>query len=266
LPGIMRIARLIVAVIIAAGAASAHAACRTDVEMCAAKSPWFAGNFVTVLVEAQGKGERGFLTFSLPDPSNLKIDSEYSEQGQTRRSSVLLVDDQVMLTRDIAPEKGREIYALDGPVLIYQLVINLLSAAFPEGPDDFKGKSVVDLEEGRRTIAVSTAFSSGLYRAPWRLTGSIRRTNLQSITYAFEFEYSAGGSRKTLALNGLWAKSNPAPAIDPNLNLADWVAYALDDYTIRQDSDRVSSGAKAIPAIATSLGELQQALRRKQRR
>ena len=44
------------------------------------------------------------------------------------------------------------------------------------------------------------------------------------------------------------------------------VAYALDDYTIRQDSDRVSSGAKAIPAIATSLGELQQALRRKQRR
>lgn len=257
---ITRIANIVAGLVVAAAAISANAACRTSDAICAAGSPWFSATHFTVQIEFPGTGEGGSLAFSFAETGSLAIDSELTEQGQTKKGKILLLDNRLLLT-DFEPEKDREIYALDSPVLIYQLAITLLSTAFPEGPQDFKGKSIVDLEERMRGIAVATSSTSGLYRAPWRVTGLIGRRDPQSIDYAFNFECSfGGGQQRTLALRGVWTKSSPA-VFDPTLSVKDWKAYVLEGYTASQDGTTISGAPKAIPAIKTTLGELQQFLR-----
>ena len=258
---ITRIASTIAGLVFAAIALCSHAACRSDNAICVADSPWFSATHFTVQIEFPGTDDRGSLSFAFADPGSLTIDSEQVEQGQARKAKILLINSRLMLT-DFEPEKGREIYALDSPVLLYQLAISLLATAFPEGPQDFKGKSVVELEDRKRGIAVGTSSMSGLYRAPWHVTGSIRRKDMQSIEYDFEFDSVFGdGQQRTLALKGVWTKSFPAVFDHPTQSLKDWKAYSLEGYTLRPDGPTMSDGAKALPPITSTLGELLQSLR-----
>jgi len=257
---VTRIGTIIAALIVATVAMSANAACRSADTICVANSPWFAATQFTVQIEFAGTSDRGSLSFSFAEPGSMAIDSELADEGVPRKRKILLLDNQLLLT-NFEPERDREIYALDSPVLIYQLAITLLSTAYPEGPQDFKGKSVVDLEERKRGIAVATSSTTGLYRAPWRATGSISRRDPQSIDYAFDFESQFGaGQQRTLTLKGVWTKSNPV-TFDPALSLKEWNAYMLDGYTTRQDSNAVSDGARPISKPSSTLGELQQILR-----
>src|SRR5512143_2171666 len=59
----MRIVNAIAGLIMAAAAISVNAACRIDVEICAAGSPWFSASFFTVQIEFPGTEERGSLAF-----------------------------------------------------------------------------------------------------------------------------------------------------------------------------------------------------------
>lgn len=259
--GITRIARTLAGLVFAAAAFSTNAACRSEEAICAADSPWFSATHFTVQIEFPGTDERGSLAFAFADAGSLAIDSEQVEQGESRKGKILLINSRLMLT-DFEPEKGREIFALDSPVLLYQLAITLLATAFPEGPQDFKGKSVVELEDRKRGIAVGTSSTSGLYRAPWHVMGSIRRKDPQSIEYDFEFEsFFGGGQQRTLGLKGVWTKSFPAVFDHPTQSLKDWKAYSLEGYTVRQDGPRMSDGAKAIAPITSTLGELLQSMR-----
>lgn len=259
--GIMRIAGSLVGLFLVAVAATAQAACRSEFEVCAAGSPWLLANNATIRVEFAGTSERALLALSFPAPNNVLIDREHRERDSTTRGKVLFVDGQIMLTKDVELEKGREIYALDGPLLFYQLAISLLAAAFPEGPEDIKRRNIVDLEEGRRGILVETSSASGFFGAPWRMKGSVNRESQQSIAYVFDFEFTSDGTRRALVLSGVWG-SDRAESPDPDLSLKDWNVFALEPRTIRQGG----TTARRYEAVAMSpfpgtLGGLRDALR-----
>ena len=254
---------IVMAVLVTAAAAtSAQGACRVESEICAAGSPWLRANNATVRVEFAGTGERAVLAFSFLSPSNVVIDTEHHEKDKAKSGRVLLVDGQMMLTRDVELEKGREIQALDGPLLFYQLAISLLSTAFPEGPDGVQRRSIVDLEEGRRGIFVETSSTSGFFGAPWHMKGSVNRTSPDSIAYAFEFEFTSAKSRRELRLDGTWS-SDAAKALDPALSLMGWTAFFLEPRVNREGGGMIRSyEAKATTALpAITLGELRDALR-----
>ncbi len=258
---IMRIANTVASLTLAAVAAFAHAACRNEFEVCAAGSPWSKATAATVRMEFAGTNASALLAFSFPSPNNVVIDREHHEQDKTTIGKVLLVDGRVMLTKDLELENGREIYAMDGPLLIYQLAVSLLATGFPEGPEEIRRKSIVNFEEQKRGISVETSSATGFFGAPWRVQGTVDPISTQSFAYTFEFEFSADGSRRELALSGIW-RSDPTPAPDPGLTLKDWHAFTLVPKTITRGGTRMLGfEAKPTAEVPTTLGELRNSLR-----
>lgn len=241
----------------------AHALCRTQVEVCAS-GPWLSATALTIEIATPGSSDHGLLTFAIPEPGSVVIDSDLTENSALVRSRVVLLDERVLLTKGVDTISGREIDAVDAPMLLHQLVVALLATGFPEGPNDLRRRSIIDVEETRRGIAVATSSATGFYRAPWRASGQIQRTDGQTISYAFDFEYSlATGARRNLSLKGTWTKAFPPP-LDAAMSLAGWSAYTLENYTLWPESARSAvPTAKALTPMPTTLGELRQTIRRR---
>jgi hypothetical protein len=256
------VATLVCACLLSA-AGLAHALCRSQVEVCAS-GPWLSATALTIEIEAPGGGDKGVLTFAFPEPGTVLIDSDLNENGALTRSRVLLLDERVLLTKGVDTIAGRETDVVDAPMLLHQLVVALLATGFPEGPNDLRRRSIVDVEETRRGIAVATSSASGFYRAPWRANGSIQRADPQTVSYSFEFEYSlATGARRNLSLKGTWTKSFPPP-LDAAMPLAGWTGYALDNYALWPEGAQPAVPAtRMLTQSFSTLGELRQTFRRR---
>jgi len=240
-----------------------HALCRAQVEVCAS-GPWLSATSLSIEIETPGSSDKGVLAFAFPEPGTVSIDSDLSENGALTRSRVLLLDERVLLTKGVDTIAGRETDAVDAPMLLHQLVVALLATGFPEGPNDLRRRSIVDVEETRRGISVATSSASGFYRAPWRANVQIERTDAQTISYAFDIEYSlATGARRNLSLKGTWSKSFPPP-LDPAMPLAGWATYTLENYALWPEGPQNAVPlAKPLAHSAATLRELRQTIRRR---
>lgn len=73
------------------------------------------------------------------ESGDMQIDTEISFDGSKKTGKILMVAGRVMATYGDIGEPGYEIDALDGAILQQQLVLRLLGAALPAGPQAVKG-------------------------------------------------------------------------------------------------------------------------------
>jgi hypothetical protein len=257
------VATAIAGIGLAAAAVTAHGACKAEFEVCAAGSPWLRAKSAAVNVEFLGTGEQNFATYRFFAPDSVMIEREQRMPNLATTGKVLLVDGRVLLARDFELEKGREIQAVDGPLLMYQLAVALLASAIPEGPDQLRRRSLVDVEDRQRGILLETPSTMGFLGAPWRAKGFVDPQSEQRITYAFELEYWSDGAPRELTMSGTWSRESAAEP-DPALSLREWKAFTLEPRTIQQRGYTTRAfEAKAIGVVALTLGDLRDALRRK---
>lgn len=259
-----QITALAAILVVGAGAASVESTdCDDESFICAKGSPWYQATEATIRISSAGSSDYEQWRFMFPDAHSLSLDLDTKVQGRSETGKILLLSGRVMLTKGFSPAKGYEIDALDLPILNYQLVVTLLSQAFPSGPDKFAGKHTVDLAEQKRGIRIATTSAEGRYPSPWGLKGEMERRSVETIGFSFTFSYVAGAAQHSVLINGEWKKTGTSPRLDPSMSLEGWGFYTLGGISIKRKGATIFDyGAQSQPTSIRTLGELQESIRK----
>lgn len=230
-------------------------------DICAAGSPWYSANSIQLAVGQPNVADRTKFSLTVPDPQNLVIDLDNVFQGKSQKGTIKLVEGRAMLTHGLSLEKGYEIDALDGPILTYQILVSLLSQAIPAGPDRFSGTKAINLKEKKRGIRIATMSASGYFGAPWTLTGTVSRSDTETVTFSLSFTYTQDKTPSILSFDGSWKKLRQAPQIDSAMSLQGWQLHLLGPVEIKQEGSTIFDyAAQSKPTPVGTLGELRKSI------
>jgi hypothetical protein len=233
------VALLIVALAFTPAASGEDCRSRKSGDICAAGSPWW--DFTALRVHVRGDDE-ATTTMTMHGGNDFSIDLE---DARAPRGQIIVLAGRALLMRDVTHEPGYEIDALDGAVLMHQLVVTLLDQAFPRGPDAVRNSASNDVAEKNRAIGLATASASGRLEAPWSLTGKARRAGTR-IEYELSFESTAAGATKSIRADGFWETAPDVPALNDRMPLDGWTVHWLAPMTSQSNEGTILDyGAKA---------------------
>ena len=250
LPGLtlLRLARGLCVAALLATSISVSASCDKDPE-CDDVSAWAVFTRVALRQSVSGS-DRAIEWLGSFDHETLDVSIDIATHGakEPMAGTVGLVGGQVMLTRGLSLQPGREIDALDAPVLSMRLVMILLKRAFPKGPDEIVGPTDVD-QAGRVGIKYATPSASGYIPAPWHVKGKVSR--LADGTLPFELALSFPLQRQdkqrgslTINMKGELAMLG-RPVFRDTDSLEGWTTYGLGPQQTKQGSSTILDyGAK----------------------
>lgn len=195
-------------------------------DICASGSPWYKFTRLTVQpLDASLPST----TLTLHGGDDLSVDvTSAGDKGPLGR--MIVVDGRALLMRDVPHEAGYEIDALDGPVLMSQLVVTLLDQAFPAGPTAVRARHPVKVEQKARAIRIATASAGGRFEAPWVLTGTVRR-QAERIEYDLRFSARTAEGPYLLSARGLWQKEAKPASLQEDMRLDGWTVHWLGPMT-----------------------------------
>lgn len=236
-------------------ASASHAQdCRnqTTGDICGTGSSWRDLTRFRLRVHSEGHDSTTTLTMHGRDDFSIDIDDTPMTHG-----TIVVIGGRAMLMKDVAHDTGYEIDALDGPVLLHQLVMTLLDQAFPQGPPSVAADSVpIKIVQKTRSIRIATQSAEGHLGAPWTLTGTARRTR-DRIDYDLQFVFTVDGSSKSMVCTGFWEKALAAPPLDDNMSLDGWSLHWLAPITSTSDQGTILQyGAKPVSEHWPNLGAL----------
>lgn len=218
---------------------------------------WYAANVFKLVTARPGSSDVSRFTMTVHDPHNLTI--EVDNPGQ--KGTIKLVEGRAMLTRGLALGPGSEIDALDGPVLNFQLVISLLARAVPAGPDKMTGTQEITLDEKERPLQVATKSASIEVSPPWSLSGSLSRTDEETIDFKLRLSYERDKTPFETSYEGSWQHLKQAPGQDYAMALSGWNFYSLGVRVTALDGKTGAHSTAPPPAPVATLGELRDAIR-----
>jgi len=207
-------------------------------EICVAGSPWT--DFTRFRVEPHGKGISGATTLTMHGRDDFTIDVE---DGRGPPGTIIVIGGHAMLMKDVEYEAGYEIDALDGTVLIHQLVMTLLDQAFPKGPSSVGASVPIKLTQKKRAIRIATPSAEGGFPAPWTLTGTAHREG-DRVEYDLRFIVSAETPARSFQFTGYWEQA-PVPPIEDDMPLDGWTVHWLTPLTSASEQGTILDyGAK----------------------
>jgi len=210
-------------------------------DICGAASPW--SNFTQFRLQLRDEGHSQTMVMTMHGSDDFSIDIE---DVSGTRGTIIVVGGRAMLMKGVEHEAGYEIDALDGPVLMHQLVITLLDQAFPNGPTSVVGSVPIKLVQKERAIRIATQSAGGRLEAPWSLMGTSRRAD-NRIEYDLQFVLTADRSTKSLGFTGFWEKAPAVPLLDDHMSLDGWTVHWLSPMTSTSEQGTVLDyGAKPV--------------------
>lgn len=149
-------------------------------------------------------------------------------EGQAR-GTVAMVGGRVMLARGMPLEPGREIEAVDWPLLHIQLAMIVLGRVVPGGPDALKGERRID-HAGKAPIDYRTPSASGRIAMPWHVRGSVAKLPTGAVAYDLSITAPAAegpaGATTKLQLQGEMSMLGREVFPD-EAPLAGWSVYSV---------------------------------------
>lgn len=251
------------------GIHTGHSAdCDADIKAgCASNTTWYDAKRARLGLREQDVADYSDWLFTIPDPLNLSVQIDQKHGDETTSGTVMLVSGRLMMTKGLDMNPGYEIDLLDGPILIYQLAINLLDKAFPTGPATIVAEHGVDRTEEAEGIHVATMSASGQFQPPWTLTGKVSRASDESISFDLAFTFPAGGENRTWHLSGLWENPVVVPDFDDSMSLEEWNIHSLGPISIKRDGGSiVDYGAEKIVLDIKTLRQLKDYVQAQEKR
>lgn len=195
-------------------------------DICASGSPWY--EFTRIHIEPLDKSGSSTTMTLYPDHDfSLHIGAD---AGDGTQGDIIVIAGRAMLTRGVPHEKGSEIDALDGSVLVSQLVVTLLDQAFPKGPESVRTNHQVRVVQKKRAVRIATASASARFEAPWTLTGTVQRADGR-IGYDLQFRSGSPDGTNSFQISGYWVKESIPPHVDEEMSLEGWTLYWLGPMT-----------------------------------
>src|SRR5437763_6397620 len=177
-------------------------------------SEWYKATRVSL--RAQEQGSVSTTTYEISGSQELKITMDAKgKQGQQETGEIMLINGQSkwMLAKNVPFEKGYEIDALDGPVLELKLVLELLRAAAPGGPNEIRKRTTFNVDDKPRPISVNTASASGGIEAPWTLQATIEPITTDQWSFELTVKHD-----ETVHMNGTWQKEAAPPVFGDDIS------------------------------------------------
>jgi hypothetical protein len=235
-----------------AAAARANRANQKNAATVKTDNEWYSPTRASISM--QDKGATGTILYEISGNQDLKITMDTVEKGKKQTAEMMVINGQSqwMLAKNVPLETGYEIDALDGAVLSLKLALELLRSAAPGGPSAIKQKSIFDVKEDRRSIAVNTASASGGLEAPWTLHATIEPTSADQWSFDLAAKHD-----ETMHIKGTWEKETTPPMFGDDISLEGWQVLSIGPIkTTDGNSTILDYGAQVSKNHPKTLGEL----------
>lgn len=217
-------------------------------DICVAESPWLEANAAALGVTEPGSDNYSNWRFIFSDQHNLSIEKDEKYNGKRSKGTIMLVGGQMLFAKGLTIKEGSETEEIDGAILMYQLVIDLLDQAISGGPDSVKGKIKIRHKEKKRGIKTMTPSASGYFAAPWEITGVVEREDDELINYSFTFKFSEEKKTRTLKLKGYWIKSKKRALFSDKMDIKGIKIYSIGSGLVKQTFKTLGDLRKYIEA------------------
>ena len=228
------------------------------------KATWQDFNIIKRSVEDNQNSWRANWLITIDKEKNtISIEKNDYFHNQNLKGTLIVLAGKTMLSKGLVLGRGYEIDALDTPIIMMQLLFDILNKTLPSGPASITRSQKIKHSEISTPIHISTKSASAHFNAPWAVNGLFSRSAIDTIKYEFSFATSVyEGINYTLKMNGeLHQKANQT--LDDTMGLDGWQIYQLGPMNTQQ-GERTSFdyGAQLFDSKASTLGELRNELSR----
>ena len=221
-------------------------------------SGWAQGNRVLLGVTQEQAGFSAQWRFQRSAGSDIVLDLEESRRGRMRAGSLMLVADGALLARDVPLERGRELDAFNGPLLMLQLALRVLERAAPGGPGSVKHDIRIELAEPEKPVKVTGVGAEGEFFAPWSARGILGPAADGQIRFELEFDSArrAGASAYRTSIAGIWQNASPPVQLPDTMTLRGWRVFRLRPAVRAAGAANAAGLATSAPMAFPNLGEV----------
>lgn len=196
-----------------------------------APSEWARGSRLLLGVTQPALGFAAQWRFERSSTGDVLVERQESRGARLDAGVLLLLAGHgALLVRDAQLAPGRELDAVNGPLMMLELVLRLLERAVPGGPTTLVRDRHIDLSERRLPIGVSGVGAEGEFLAPWRLSGTIGPAGQGQVKFELEFASTArapAGARYETNIAGVWQNTPPPVVFPDSLPLRGWQVYQI---------------------------------------
>ncbi|MBI4751286.1 MAG: hypothetical protein HY774_22630 [Acidobacteria bacterium] len=162
--------------------------------------------------------------------SDLRLEVNNQADNESDSGTILVIEDAVLLIKELKTESGYEIDVLDVNILSVKLAYALLVRAFPKGPDSISDPLDASIVERKNEISVNN-ISAGLeIPPPWSLKGTATPVGTEYIQFDLTFIFQSPDDEKvkeTMQFTGKWYKNSPELEIPAEMPIQDWQIFSL---------------------------------------
>jgi hypothetical protein len=226
-------------------------------------SDWARGNRLLIGVTQPRAGFSAQWRFDRADNGDILLEKDEQRAGQTTVGAVLLVGSGALAVRELRVERGHELDALNGPLLMLQLVLRLLERAVPSGPAGLTSDVQVELADKQDGIRVTGVGAEGEFFAPWRLKGVVGPGGNGQVKFELEFSSSsaaAGRAPYEVSIAGIWQHAKPSLFLAETYSLRGWRVYQLKPVLKPRGMINTLGLGTSPPLAFTNVGDLRRSV------
>lgn len=214
-------------------------ACENTESDCGKPTAWHEGNNIELNMNDDQSQNKSHWILKLYSGNDIIIEKDEQYQKKATTGTLGIIGGRMMITNGLKLKSGYEIDAADGPALMIQLMLRLLSEVAPEGPSKISTPIEINHNEKERGIKLATAAASAYFGAPWSVKGSLAPAHESGFLYTLQFTSKVGEKDYTLMLEGSWVKDISLGALDGDKDIGDWQVYKIGPYTKKYEGGTI---------------------------
>lgn len=220
-------------------------------------SEWARGNRVLLGVTQAALGFSAQWRFERSTTGDIFLERQENRAGRVETGTFLLIDG-ALIARDTRLEPGKELDAVNGPLLMLQLVLQLLERSVPGGASQLGADIRVDITEPTRALSVSGIGADGEFSAPWRLSGVVGPAGKGIVKFDLEFSstQARSGLRYETTIAGIWQNTPPPVVFQDSMNLKGWQVYRFKPVVRQRGAVNALGLGTSAPLGFVNLGEV----------
>lgn len=227
-------------------------------------TPWTRGNRVAIGVTQERLGFSALWRFERAANGDIVLEKEEHRGGQSIQGALMLVGGGgALLLRELRPERGQELDALNGPMMMLQLVLRLLERAVPAGPQSLAADRKVSITESSAGIKVAGIGSEGEFFAPWSLKGTVGPAAAGQVKFELEFVSAPakpGAPRYESSIAGIWQNVPNTNAWPDSFSLRGWRVHQIRNVVKPRGTINVVGPGTSPAMVFATLGEVRRSV------